>query len=86
MCGKCTDLFSVVWDGKDCCWHNWNHISAAWELLGGPSLETFTCTICVANTMTRILLNEDLNVDGGSILMFISGPMSYFSTVIVSSL
>ena len=61
MCGKCTDLFSNIWDGKDHCWYNWNHISAAWGLLGGRSLEAFTCTICFTNTMTSILLNEGLH-------------------------
>lgn len=38
------------------------HISA-WELMGGHCLETFTCTICSANTITGILLNEGLNVE-----------------------
>lgn len=60
------------------------HISAAWGLMSGRCLETFTCTICFANTRTSVLLNEGLKVEAAFQCLFLE--LSVTLAVSVSSL
>lgn len=63
MCGRYADLFSDIWDRKDQCLYNSNPHFSCLRVMDGHYLETFTCTICFANTMNSILLNEGLKVE-----------------------
>lgn len=56
MCGRCTDLFSDVWDRKDWCWYNLNpHFNClgadgwtrpAWKHLPEPSVSQTQIASC----------------------------------------
>lgn len=85
MCGRITGLFPDVRDRKDQCWGNSNpHFSClgadVWTLPGNADLQLLVCKHSEEH------LAERGPRCGGGIPVFVSGPMSYFSTVIVSSL